>query len=170
MVWLLGKNIRTKRPSKKLDHRFYGSYPVVEQIGTQAHRLKLSQQVGSIHDIFHVSLLEPYVSDNCSAPKPPPPIEVDGEEECELEEILQSAYCYNSFCYQVKYKGYSAEESEWLPAENLRNAPNMVQRFYETHPNQPKPPGWGTRNCPGTRSLNATNVVVTAGKPTLRFG
>ncbi len=81
MVWLSGKNIRTKHPSKKLDHRFYRPYPVVEQIGTQAYRLKLSQQVGSIHDVFHVSLLEPYVSDGRRAPEPPPPIEVDGEEE-----------------------------------------------------------------------------------------
>ena len=136
----------------------------------QAYRLKLSQQVGSIHDIFHVSLLEPYVSDRRSAPEPPPPIEVDGEEEYELEEILQSAYRYNSFCYRVKYKGYSAEESEWLPAENLRNAPYMVRRFHEAHPNQPKPPGWGTRSRPGARRLNATNVVAAAGRPTLRYG
>ncbi len=59
MVWLSGKKIRTKRPSKKLDHRFYGPYPVVERIGPQAYRWKLSQQVGSIHDVFHVALLEP---------------------------------------------------------------------------------------------------------------
>ncbi len=51
----------------------------------------LSQQVGSIHDVFHVSLLEPYVSNGRRAPKPLTPIEVDGEEEYELEEILQSA-------------------------------------------------------------------------------
>jgi hypothetical protein len=61
--------------------------------------LKLSQQIGSIHDVLHVLLLEPYVSDGHSAPRPPPPIEVDGEEEYELEEILQSAYRYKSFCY-----------------------------------------------------------------------
>ncbi len=66
--------------------------------------MKLSQQVGSIHDVFYVSLLEPYVSDGRRAPEPPPPIEVDGEEEYELEEILQSAYRYNGFCYRVRYK------------------------------------------------------------------
>ena len=97
--------------------------------------MKLSQQVGSIHDVFHVSLLEPYVSDGRSAPELPPPIEVAGEEEYELEEILQSAYRYNAFCYQVKYKGYSAEESEWLPAENLENAPDMVCEFHAVYPN-----------------------------------
>ncbi len=169
MVWLSSKNIRTKRPNKKLDYRFYGPYPVVEQIGSQAYRLKLSQQVGSIHDVFQVSLLVPYIFDGRCAPEPPPPIEVDGEEEYELEDILQSVYRYNSFCYRVQYKGYSEEESEWLPAENLRNMPDMVRRFHETHPNQPKPPGWGTRSRPGARHLNATNIVVAAGKPTLHY-
>ncbi len=141
MVWLSGKNIRTKSPSKKLDHRFYGPYLVIERIGTQAYRLKLSQLVGSIHDVFHVSLLEPYVSDGRRAPEPPPPIDVDGEEEYKLEEILKSAYRYNAFCYCVKYRGYSAEESEWLPAENLAHAQDMVREFHSQHPNQPKPPG-----------------------------
>jgi glycosylphosphatidylinositol phospholipase D len=135
--------------------------------------LKLSQQVGSIHDVFHVSLLEPYVSDGRRAPEPPPPIEVDGVEEYELEEILQSAYRYNAFCYRVKYKGYSTEESKWLPAENLAHAQNMVCEFYSQHPNQPKPPGWGTRSRPGARRSNAyaaTFYVSAAGAPTLGYG
>jgi hypothetical protein len=54
------------------------------------------QQAGSIHDVFHVSLLEPYVFNRRTAPEPPPPIEIDGEEECELEEILQSEYRYGT--------------------------------------------------------------------------
>jgi hypothetical protein len=80
MVWLSGKNIRTKRPSKKLDHRFYGPYPVVEQIGMQVYCLKLSQQAGSIHNVFHFLLLEPYISNGRTAPEPLPPIEIDSEE------------------------------------------------------------------------------------------
>ncbi len=131
--------------------------------------MKLSQQVGSIHDIFHVSLLKPYISDVRSIPKPPQPIEVDSEEKYKLEEILQSAYHYNSFCYQVKYKGHSAEESKWLPAENVKNALDMVQKFHKTHLNQLKPQGWGIGSRPGTRRLKATNVVVAARRPTLRF-
>ncbi len=88
IIWLSGKNIRTKRSSKKLDHRIYKPYLVVKWIGSQAYRLKLSQQVGSIHNVFHISLLEPYVSAGHSASEPPPPIEVDSEEEYGLEEIL----------------------------------------------------------------------------------
>ncbi len=63
MVWLSSWNIKTKRRCKKLDHRFYGPYPVAECIGQQAYRLKLSQQVGNSHDVFYVLLLKSYVSD-----------------------------------------------------------------------------------------------------------
>jgi hypothetical protein len=63
MVLLSGKNIQMKRRCKKLNHRFYKPYPVVESIGRQAYRLKLSQQVGNINNVFHVLLLEPYVLD-----------------------------------------------------------------------------------------------------------
>jgi hypothetical protein len=115
----------------------------------QAYHLKLSQQVGSIHDIFHLSLLEPYISDGQRAPKPPPPIEADSKEEYKLKEILQSAYKYNAFCYHIKYKAESAEESKWLPAENLRYAQDMVCKFCKLHSNMPKSPGWGTRSRPG---------------------
>ncbi len=29
-VWLFAKNIRTKRPSKKLDFKYYGQFPITE--------------------------------------------------------------------------------------------------------------------------------------------
>jgi hypothetical protein len=81
----------------------------MERIGTQAYRLKLLQQPGSIYDVFQVLLLEPYVSNLRTAPEPLPPIEIDIEEECKLEEILQGEYRYGTLDYCVKYKGYSAK-------------------------------------------------------------
>jgi hypothetical protein len=135
MVWLSGKNIRTKRLDKKLDHRFYEPYLVTERVGTQAYRLKLLQEVGNIHDVFHVSLFEPYVSDGRTAPELPPPIDLDGHEEYELEVIPQSGYRCGVFRYLVKYKEYGLEESEWLPAENLANPQDMVREFHLSHPN-----------------------------------
>jgi hypothetical protein len=171
-VWLSSKNIQTKRPSKKLDHRFYRSFPVVELIATQAYRLELSQQAGSIHEDFHVSLLELYVSDGRMAPEPPSTIEIDSEEEYKLEEILQSEYKYGILRYRVKYKRYSAEQSEWLPAENLVHAQDMVHEFHISHPNQPRPIGWGTRSRPGAEHPNsdaASIYAIATGAPTLHY-
>jgi hypothetical protein len=58
-VWLSAKNIRTRRPSRKLDLKYYGPFPIMERIGKQAYKLRLADSVGRIHPIFHVSLLEP---------------------------------------------------------------------------------------------------------------
>ncbi len=80
MIWLSGKNIRTERTSRKLDHRFNRHYPVVEPIGMQTYHLKLLQPAGSIQNVFHVLLHEQYVSDRRTAPKPPPPIDIGNED------------------------------------------------------------------------------------------
>jgi hypothetical protein len=137
MVWLSAKNIRTKRLSKKLDHRFYRPYPVIGWVGKRAYCLKLLQDVGNIHDVFNPSLLEPYDSDGRTAPKLPPPIEIEGQEEYELQANPESGYRRGVFCYLVKYKGYSLEESEWLPAKNLAYAQDLVREFHLLHPNKP---------------------------------
>ena len=56
---LSSKNITTKRPSKRLDNKRYGPFEVLERIGAVAYRPKLPDAY-TIHDVFHVSLLEPY--------------------------------------------------------------------------------------------------------------
>jgi hypothetical protein len=143
MVWLSGNNIQMKRPCKMLDYRFYGPYPVAERIGRQAYRLKLSQQVGNIHNVFHVLLLEPYVSGKQRAAEPPPPIEVEGAAEYEVEEILRSGYRRGVFRYLVKWIGYSADKAERLPESRQEHAQDLVREFLESHPTQPKPPRSG---------------------------
>ena len=65
MVWLDARNIKTERPSKKLDHKNMGPYPVIERVQTNAYKLKLDEQM-RIHNVFHTSLLRPTADD------PPP--------------------------------------------------------------------------------------------------
>ncbi|MCO5552666.1 hypothetical protein L7F22_006182 [Adiantum nelumboides] len=45
---------------KKLSPRYCGPYEIIKCIGTQAYKLKLPTHL-KIHDVFHVSLLKPYI-------------------------------------------------------------------------------------------------------------
>ena len=105
-VWLSDRNIRTTRPVKKLDYKYHGSFVIWKCVGTQAYQLGLPKALENIHDVFHVSLLEPYHTVEGRAPLPPPLIEVDGEDLAEIEEVLDSCMHYGKLQYLVKWLGY----------------------------------------------------------------
>ena len=47
----------------KLSPRFIGQYEVLERIGPVAYRLALPPELAKLHDVFHVSMLRRYRSD-----------------------------------------------------------------------------------------------------------
>ena len=47
----------------KLSPRFIGPYEVLERIGPVAYRLALPLELAKFHDVFHVSMLRRYKSD-----------------------------------------------------------------------------------------------------------
>jgi hypothetical protein len=59
IAMLSGKNIKTRRPSKKFDVKMYGPFEVIKAVLPTAYRLKLSK-IWSNHLTFYISLLEPY--------------------------------------------------------------------------------------------------------------
>ena len=60
-----------------------------------------------IHNVFYVSLLEPYTKTNDSDVPAPPPIVVKEEDEYEVKEILDSQIHRGKLQYFVKWLGYS---------------------------------------------------------------
>ena len=47
----------------KLSPRFIGPYEILERIGSVAYRLALPTELAKLHDVFHVSMLRRYRSD-----------------------------------------------------------------------------------------------------------
>lgn len=129
-VMLMAKNLRTIRPKKKYAARFVGPFKIEEKIGRQAYRLALSPRMGAIHPVFHVSLLEPYYRSGNVAP---PPEEVEGEEEWEVEAVCGIGKTVDGKTqYLVKWKGYPEHESTWEPAQNLRHAGDAIQKYLDS--------------------------------------
>ena len=90
-LWLNARNITTRRPSVKPDHKQLGPVPVTALIGKYACRRALPATM-KVHNVFHVRLLKPATSNPFPGLIIPPalPIEVDGEEEWEVAKVLDS--------------------------------------------------------------------------------
>ena len=136
-VLLDGKNIRTSRPSKKLDHKRYGPFRVIRKVGEVSYELDLLISLRALHNVFHTEKLVPYEEDEIIGRKkvPAPPIEIEGEEEYEVESILDSRQRRGKIEYLVSWKGYGPEDNTWEPAVNLTHAKEIVAKFYKENPN-----------------------------------
>jgi len=139
-VWLLRRNIKTKRPCDKLDYRRLGPFVIQKQINPVAYYLELPATM-KVHPVFHTSLLEPYRESSFPGRVqcPPPSIEIENHEEYEVEKVLDSRRKWGKLEYLVHWCGYDINERTWEPAENLANAPQKVQEFHRRYPQKPKP-------------------------------
>lgn len=57
------------------------------------------------------------------------------------EGILNSRTRAGKLEYEVLWKGYRADDSTWEPVENLGQASELVDDFYEAYPTKPGAPG-----------------------------
>ena len=142
MVWLDWRNIKTKRPMKKLDHKRHGPFEVTKKVSTHAYRLKLPSSLKGIHDIFHVSLLEKVAEEFFLQRRPDLllPIEVDGEHEYEVSAILDSRRRKGKVQYLVRWEGYGPEDDTWEPVEMLEGARDLLSEFHASYPKKPRAP------------------------------
>ena len=53
------RNMTIRRPSKKLDHKKVGLFPITKMVSKRTFRVQLPEG-SQAHPTFHVQLLEPY--------------------------------------------------------------------------------------------------------------
>jgi len=139
-VYLDASDIQTTRPSRKLSHLKLGPYTVERQVNSNAYKLRLPHSMRRLHPVFNVVKLSPAPEDPFPTRKsnpPPPPEIVDGEEEWEVEEILDSRVVRKKLKFLVKWKGYGREDNSWEDSADV-HAPELVQEFYKRHPGAPR--------------------------------
>ncbi|KZT51497.1 ribonuclease H-like protein, partial [Calocera cornea HHB12733] len=129
LVWLNRRNLKTTRPSDKLDYRKLGPFKIVRPVGS----------------LFHVSLLEPYTSpDNIEGRFPPAPepvyIDPGGSEWYEIDDILDVRKIGQRFEYFVNFKDKPIDERTWVPLTDISTEANeLIERFHRRHPRRPRP-------------------------------
>ncbi|QRW24341.1 Retrotransposable element Tf2 protein [Rhizoctonia solani] len=128
-VWLDGKNVELRTNSNKLDPKQLGPFEVLEKVSSHAYRLKLPETL-KIHNVFYVGLLSrAHISPSQPFPEKPPPETIEGEEEYEVEQIIDSKRQRGKWFYLIKWKGYGPEDNSWEPEELLEHSQEEIQRF-----------------------------------------
>ena len=61
----------------------------------------------------------------------------DGEEEWEVEEVLDSGVSRGKLKYLIKWKDFGRESNSWEPANGIF-APEAVAEFHRKHPGAPR--------------------------------
>jgi hypothetical protein len=149
-VYLLTKNLRTRRPTKKLDKVKVGPFFISQRISPVNYRLALPKDA-KIHPVFHISLLEPA--------DPRTPIQqdfhyqADGQDEWEVEKIITHRRNDNNDEFLVKWLGYPNSENTWEPKTNLTNCQQLLEEYWtasraEARKGQPRNPTAGLQRHP----------------------
>ncbi|GIZ39392.1 hypothetical protein CKM354_000277800 [Cercospora kikuchii] len=143
-VWLDARNIKTLRPTKKLDWKNLGPFRILE-VKPYTCRLDLPATM-KLHPVFNNDLLTPAANNphGYQRTPPPPPVIVDGVEEWEIEEIVDSKVDRRGrggkerLRYVVKWKGYDVPTTE--PADTIiEDVPHLVRNFHRRYPLKPAP-------------------------------
>jgi len=146
-VYVKAKYFWSTRPSKKLSEKNLGPYAIIAQVGSLSFTLRLPDSMCTVHPVFHVSQLEPAIPNTIPdrIQPPPPPVEVDGELEFEISEILDSKVdCRHRSCkllYLVQWSGYEGTDKEmsWLLATELGNTTELLENYHVRYLDKPGP-------------------------------
>jgi hypothetical protein len=135
-VWLDGSDIATNRPSSKLSHRRLGPFVVEACVGQGAYHLKLTYHFRRLHPVFPTVKLSPALPDPIIGRRPAlpsPTTLIDGEEEYEVEAILDSQMRYNCLEYLLKFKGYDEGHNQWEVHTHVHAKPKIAL-FHRKYP------------------------------------
>ncbi|XP_070667583.1 uncharacterized protein [Malus domestica] len=109
----------------KLSPRYIGQYLITERVVEVAYRLELPSELSKVHDVFHVLMLQHYVSDH-SHVIPPQPLEINSDLTYDEEPVTllnwKDKELRNKTVRLVKvlWRNHSMEEAIWETEDRMR--------------------------------------------------
>jgi len=122
------KNLKLPVLKKKMGPRFLVPSRILDAIGAQAYRLALPTSF-RIHNVFHVSLLEPWQGRAGEEHAESMPLE-EHDNEYEVEQFLETQVKARKRYCLVKWKDWPEEYNSWEPEENCQNAARLLSAFW----------------------------------------
>ena len=106
--------------------------------------LRLTESMHSVHPVFHMSMLEPAMSNTFSKriQLALTSVIIDGEPKYEISWIVDSKIDYQQACkllYKMIWLGYenTRDKSEWISVTELTHAANLVSNFHIAYSAKP---------------------------------
>ena len=132
LVMLSTKDLKYQmvgRRTEKLTERFVGPYRIKKIVSSNTVELELPSTV-KIHPVVNISRIRKYIGQVERQKKEQLlPVIIEGEEEWEVERILNKRRVRGKDKYLVRWKGFTAESDTWEGRENLRNAKEAIKEF-----------------------------------------
>jgi hypothetical protein len=137
-VWLEATNLKMTHPTAKLAPKWYRPFTIKKRVLDVVFQLELPHQ-WKIHNVFHASLLTPYIEMEVHGPNfHEPPLEIiKGDPEFEVEQIVGSRRVgrKKTLQYKICWKGYSPAHDSWEPAIQV-HALELIRKFQKTKSSQ----------------------------------
>jgi len=125
-VYLFTRNIATRRPSKKLNHKKIGPFKIKRSIKGISFKLDLPK-IMRIYPVFHASLLKP-VNNRTPVIKIPEGY-IKGFPTYDVKEILDKQNIDGQDKWLVKWAGYIHENNTWEPIGNLGGSQGVIREY-----------------------------------------
>ena len=123
---------------KKLNNKYLEPFKILKKVRKSAYRLKLPSQ-WKIHNVFNKVLLSPYHPPQVESQQqslPLLPKIIDRQKEQEVDCIKKAKVtAREEVWFLVKWKSYNNEQNEQMSKKDLKNALDIIKKFYENHSN-----------------------------------
>jgi Chromo (CHRromatin Organisation MOdifier) domain len=132
-VWLDTRNLKISH-HKKIAPKREGPFEINEVLRPVTYWLKLLE-LWRIHNVFHATLLRPYIENEVygnNYPRPLPEL-LEGEEVYEVETILKHQRRGKGYEYYVKWKGYPITKATWENESAFSNDGDMIQLYKDQY-------------------------------------
>jgi hypothetical protein len=133
-VYLLRRNIKSDKPTKKLDAVKLGPFKILKQKGPVNYELELPKRM-RIHPVFHVSLLEPATPD-ATLQQDVRDIDPEIQEPIyQVERILKERTVRGQKQYLVRWEDYDHTEDSWQLSEHFESQ-RPIEEFHQSRAQQ----------------------------------